>query len=273
MRSITIALALSILMIACQKKEDPASETIDAVPAETTTTAAATQTTATAPAQQPVVPVPADVPIPKDGVAVWLIADNIAQIPASWGPNTPSPTPNVINGHAVLRFDGQDDMIKTDADINPRRAPDVTVCTVFRSATAGPSPLRKLYGNDDGGFDRAVGLDDRAAEANYGIFAGGQGVVGYFMLAAGTPYLTCDRFTTTNFTGWIDGKQSASTEASWGDESLPNLYVGNTGTVFNEFWQGDIAEMIVYLRALSDPERMQVEDYLAARYGLTLKRE
>lgn len=259
---------LALLVLACQKKEEPAADTIEAVPAPppaTTTTAAPTQTA--------VVQIPAGVPIPKDGVALWINADDLSRIPASWSPNGPAPIPNVINGHAVLRFDGQKQMIKTDVDINPGRAPEVTVCSVFRSATAEPSPLRKLYGNDDGGFDRAVGLDDRAAEANYGVFAGGHGVVGYFMLIAGKPYLTCDRFTANRVTGWVDGKQSADTEANWAPESLPNLYVGGTGTVFNEFWQGDIAEMIVYLRALSDRERVQVEDYLSGKYGITLQRQ
>jgi hypothetical protein len=270
MRRIAIALALSVL-IACQKKEEPATETIEAAPPPvTTTTAAATQTTAP---PQAVVHIPADVPIPKDGVALWLNADNIVRIPAEWGTNAPMPMPNVLNGHAVLRFDGTDDMIKTDADIHPGRAPNVTVFAVFNSATAEPSPLRKLYGNDDGGFDRAVGLDDRAADANYAFFAGGSGAIAYFPLKAGQFYITADQFTATGFSGWVDGAKTATAMAEWGPDALPNLYVGNTGTSFSEFWQGDLAEMIVYVRALSDAERVQVEDYLAGKYGLTLKRQ
>jgi hypothetical protein len=229
-------------------------------------------TTQTATAAQPVVQIPPGVPIPKDGVALWLNADDSARVRAEWGENAPMLVQNVINGHAVLRFDGENDMIKTDVDISPARAPDVTVCSVFSSRTAEPSPLRKLYGNDNGGYDRAVGLDDRASEANYAIFGGESGVVGYFMLEAGKVYLTCDKFSADKFQGFVDGKQAADATAKW-DESLPNLYVGGTGTSYNEFWQGDIAEMIVYLRALGDPERVQVEDYLAGKYGITLQRQ
>jgi hypothetical protein len=54
--------------------------------------------------------------------------------------------------------------------------------------------------------------------------------------------------------------------------TLPNLYIGGTGPVFFEHWQGDIAEMIIYARTLDDAERMKVEDYLADKYGLTLNR-
>ena len=36
--------------------------------------------------------------------------------------------------------------------------------------------------------------------------------------------------------------------------------------------QGDLAEIIVYARVLTDEERMRAEDYLAQKYGLTLAR-
>ena len=63
--------------------------------------------------------------------------------------------------------------------------------------------------------------------------------------------------------------------AAWGadpNDALPNLYIGGTGTSYHEPWQGDLAEFIVYARTLTDPERMQVEDYLAKKYGVTVAR-
>ena len=63
--------------------------------------------------------------------------------------------------------------------------------------------------------------------------------------------------------------------ATWGanpEDALPNLYIGGTGTSYHEPWQGDLAEIIVYARMLSDQERMQVEDYLAKKYGVALAR-
>jgi hypothetical protein len=63
--------------------------------------------------------------------------------------------------------------------------------------------------------------------------------------------------------------------AAWGanpEDALPNLYIGGTGTSYHEPWQGDLAELIVYARILSDQERMQVEDYLAKKYGITIAR-
>ena len=39
----------------------------------------------------------------------------------------------------------------------------------------------------------------------------------------------------------------------------------------NQFWWGDLAELIVYDTALSDADRRRVEDYLNARYHLFLR--
>ena len=44
--------------------------------------------------------------------------------------------------------------------------------------------------------------------------------------------------------------------------------IGTQGNYGHEWWHGDIAEILVYDRALSGSEREQVWDYLAARYGL-----
>jgi len=101
-------------------------------------------------------------------------------------------------------------------------------------------------------------------------------VLGYFDLKAGENSITADQFTKGDFTGWVNGKKMLDrVAATWGDgpdDALPNLYLGGTGTSFHEPWQGDLAEIIVYARVLSDQERMQVEDYLAKKYGVTLAR-
>src|SRR5260370_14058441 len=150
-------------------------------------------------------------------------------------------------------------MLTTNIDISPDSWPDVTVFAVFRSATEA-TELRKLYGDDNGGYDRGAGLDGRGDEGkNYVLFCGEQGVKGYFALKANQLYLTTDQFTTTEFNGWLDGKPTLTkVDVKYGD-ALPSMYIGGTGTVYNEFWKGDISEMIVYARVLPDAERSRVE--------------
>jgi hypothetical protein len=49
--------------------------------------------------------------------------------------------------------------------------------------------------------------------------------------------------------------------------------IGRQGSLNGEYWNGDIAEILVYNRALSDDERKQVTRYLMQRYGLEYKSE
>jgi len=46
--------------------------------------------------------------------------------------------------------------------------------------------------------------------------------------------------------------------------------IGQQGNINGEFWSGGIAEILVYNRALTEPERRMVEQQLATRYGLKL---
>ena len=281
-----VPLAALLLIFACAKKE----QTAEAPPTTTTQEAppaVETQPPATNTAPQNATTLAANAPIPASGVLLWLAADDATatngnvtvwkstQVPTSARPlhenQTPALVAKALNGHAVVHFDGTDQQLISDIDIGPKRMPVGTIISVFRSATADASPLRKLYGDDDGGYDRAAGLDDRAAKTNYTVFTG-NGDEPYFQLAANTAYITVDQYTTTDFTGWVNGAATpVITPANWGDDALANLYLGGTGTVYSEFWNGDLAEIIVYNRKLSDEERAKVVDYLAKKYGVTLQ--
>lgn len=267
-----LSLATLLVVFGCAKEQPAEAPPPTTTTAETTPTATETQPP---PAPQTAIAVPAGAPIPAEGVLLWLIADDVK----SWDsasvrpvhPNQlPALVPNALNGHAVIRFDGTDQMLMSTVDIGPKRMPEGTVISVFRSATAEVSPLRKLYGNDNGSYDRAAGLDDRAAGKNYTVFTG-VGVEGYFQLTPDTTYIAVDEYSPKEFNGWINGAAAlAKTAADWGEDALPNLYIGGTGTAYAEYWNGDLAEMIVYGRKLTEAERTQVVGYLAAKYGVTV---
>ncbi len=287
-KTIAALLLTGMVLTGCKKKEEtPVAQPAAPAPAATTSSAP--------PAPRAATPVPnvalaADAPIPGNGLALWLTGDDALKSAAggklaSWTnplvPNVsasskennalPSVTAGAINGHAAVRFDGAANMLMTNIDISPASWPDVTVITVFSSTTEETSPLRSVYGDDNGDYDRSAGLDNRSGnEKNYVIFAGDRGVAGYFALKANQAYLSTDQYTATEFNGWIDGKPALTKfECHWG-EALPNMYIGSTGPNYNQFWKGDIAEMIVYARVLTDAERAKIEDYLAKKYGVAL---
>ena len=70
----------------------------------------------------------------------------------------------------------------------------------------------------------------------------------------------------------MNGKKMLDKVAATWEDALPNLYLGGTGTSYQEPWQGDLAEVIVYGRVLTEQERMQVEDYLGKKYGVGISR-
>lgn len=280
---------LVLLFLGCAKEEsvEPSAEV-----ATTETQTTAQSTSAPPPTQvQKTFTLPAGAPIPAEGVLLWLSGDDAAAgsrdgkvqkwenalagnatATAVAPDKLPAVVANALNGHAVVRFDGTDQTLMSSVDIRPSGMPVGTVITVFNSTTGDPSPLRKLYGNDNGGYDRAVGLDDRAAGTSYTVFTG-TFVAGYFQLAPNTTYVVVDEYSPKEFSGWVNGAATLTRIVTdWQDDSLPNMYIGGTGTVYSEYWSGDLAEVIVYARKLSDAERTQVEDYLAQKYGVALAR-
>ena len=284
-----IALFLAIVAaVACRNPEPPAT-TSSAPPAPPP---AATTSSAAVPMPGPDAKV-ANAPVPTNGLELWLRADygvtagadgkvsswavEGSAVKATAGSPERQPTlvANAIGGKAAVHFDGGTNMLEVDVDVDPAVAPQLTVISVFSSDTDAASPLRKLYGADDGGYDRAAGLDDRASEGNnYTIFGGTAGVVGIFKLAANTPYLTVDSYDQSKklLNVWMNGAPAKQNQPIDHGAALAKFYVGGTGTVYHEPWFGNVAEMLVYHRLLTDDERKKIEDYLAGKYRLTLTR-
>lgn len=276
MKKAVVFITLVFALMACSK-EAPSTDTTSAAP---TATAPAAPAATTAPAAV------SDASIPTQGLAMWLRADTgvtAAQDGAvsAWkstndmaatqadAKSQPKLVPSSIGGKPAIRFDGNDSILETNLDINPGVTPDLTVISVFDSRTAEADPLRKLYGADDGGFDRAAGLDNRADTTNYGIF-GGDGVIAYFSLGQDKPYITVDSWTPKTFDGWVNGKHALSQVAVSNEKGLPHMFIGGTGTSYHEPWMGDVAEMIVYTRTLTDQERTEIQDYLAKKYSIAV---
>lgn len=281
-------LAAILVLAACKKPEAPATSSTAPAPA-------AAETTTTAPAATYVPPPDvsvANAPVPTNGLSLWLRADSgvsadgggkvsawaVDGSPVKATAATPELQPtlaqNAIGGKPAIHFDGGTQMLEANLNIDPAASPELTVISVFTSETDAPTPPRKLYGADDGGYDRAAGLDDRAEGTNYTVFGGGAGVVGIFKLAANTPYLTVDSYDQPKklLNVWVNGAPAKQNQQIDHSASLEKFYIGGTGTVYHEPWLGNVAEMLVYRRILTDDERKKVEDYLAAKYALKLTR-
>lgn len=259
---------LLLFLIGCAKKEQPAP----AAPAPSNEPAPVVKTSskADAPLGEPQGH-QAEWSILPRGVVLWLVGDDakgeFGGSLATWSNEflptakalaerpemQPSVMPNGINQHSVVRFDGINNVMETNVDISPQRMPTATVFTVFSSRT--DAGARKLYSDNA----RAAGLEG----GQYCVFAGR--TTTDFYPNMNTVYLTAEEFTKDNVSAWVNGKQTLDKSPAEAVEASPKMRIGPA-------WYGDIAEIIVYSRELSELERMQIEDYLGKKYGVKLPR-
>src|SRR5258708_647665 len=175
MKHTIVALALALAFVfACKKKEEPAP----AAPPPPATTSSVATTAAPATSTAPDVAV-ANAPVPVNGLELWLRGDYgvtadatgkvtswaVAGSPLKASANDsvalPSLVAAAINGKPAVRFDGEHNMLEVPMSIDATVSPELTVISVWSSATAAKEPLRKLYGADNGGHHRAAGTDGR----------------------------------------------------------------------------------------------------------------
>ena len=205
---------------------------------------------------------------PSSGLAVWVRADAGISTDAiyitSWadqsgrgnhltqttGTKVPVLVQNAANGLPALRFDGNSDLL----NFTTRLAGAIrTVFWVVREDAAAPAARRSLLG------DASTGND----------FRGG---------SAGTLWASDATATqTVNGSTFINGLPVVGT-ATPRPKSMSVISLVTTsgasanffGTSFGtqEFWWGDLAEMIIYDRALTSSERAEVEGYLTAKYAI-----
>jgi hypothetical protein len=179
-----------------------------------------------------------------------------------------------------VRFDGIDDGLAIPFNLSPSENASVTIFSVFSSEPVPKEQLRKLYGHDDGGFDRATGFDQRASTP-FSFFAGSGGAKLYPGVAAGAIVLTTDVWTPTTFNGYVNGQlqvNNAPQNAGAGNATMAlggirqdTAFPGDQNQARPggyEPWHGLIAEFLIYNRALATDERQRVETYLKTKYNI-----
>jgi hypothetical protein len=173
----------------------------------------------------------------------------------TWSGATPALVPNVVNGLPAIRFDGNSDHVAFAARLGTIR----TVFWVVRQDAAATSDNRSLLGDVAGGardFEGGFGTPGTIWRADCcvsGLVAGGQTWLnGLPVNGQATPRPTV---------------MSVVSLVTTGNTSADRFGFGNS----QAFWWGDLAELIIYDRPLTDVERIQVEDYLNARYGIFLR--
>ena len=182
------------------------------------------------------------------------------------------PTQSTYNGYPVLSFNGSSQYM-VSANTVPRTTH--TLIAVHRPATT------------TGNFVGNTSLFRYQNVSSYIVFPFMNGTTprGYITDADGTPINSSnstllENSVTTSLNlimAVIDsgsqavfknGVQQASTTQSLAGATSDTLTIGRYNPGSSDYYQGDLAEMIVYSRILTVSERRQMEGYLAWKWGL-----
>ena len=184
---------------------------------------------------------------------------------------------NQINGKSVIRFTRINDNTGTfynvpGLDIRATANPIVTIFSVYKQGTQSPGGPQGVWGCDDGNWDRfflsswiAGSLNNGLASmgpAYSGTATNGSGIPGVINLLTAVYNHQVVNGSRIYFNGLLNATFTDQTDATAAQTSLRIGFDGD-----NSAFNGDIAEMIVYNRALSACEIRQVNQYLNIKYA------
>lgn len=188
--------------------------------------------------------------------------------------NRPVYTTATLNGFPVLRFTAA-----SSHYLNGTRTAysgtTQTVCVVATrsAAPAGTSSAAFWLNTQANDFDNVPSFT--FAWENLGAqiqsYRNGGPLSTHTNPGLSTPYQFCTAFSGTTNTAYLNGSAAASV-ASTGNFGWDRYRVGarQVGGVSSSYYPGDIAELIVYDANLTSPQRILMENYLSAKYNISL---
>ncbi|MES2477930.1 MAG: T9SS type A sorting domain-containing protein [Bacteroidota bacterium] len=211
-------------------------------------------------------------------IAVWKdISGNKNNATVLAGQDTARMNTSQINGKDVMQFTRGSDAYGSvyevaNIDIRAVSMPELTIFTVYRQGAKSSGVIHGIWGNDDGGWDRfflsSFGSDNGAvsvgAPTNY-VSVANAGVVGETkLLTAVYDHGVTD--STVVYYNALPVNRVQDNSSSTAAKSTFRIGWDGDGSTFN----GDIAELVMYNRKLSECEIRQVNRYFAYKYNVSL---
>jgi hypothetical protein len=221
-------------------------------------------------------------PIPTSGLKMWLKADagvtanannqvsvladqsgNGNDVTQSITANQPTLVPNAMNGQPVVRFNGSSTYLKLPSSLNSSSALPLTFVMVTRGATSlqGALDSAPSLPNTFRFFSNYVELWSQSPSVTLAPPAAGA-ITSVISQANGSGNRLLDVYLNGSEQG--GGVKTGNTSPV----AFTNGQIGRINTGY--YYNGDIAEVLVYNRALSTAERQQVEGYLNGKYGVAV---
>ena len=181
-------------------------------------------------------------------------------------PRRPTWIADGINGKPAIRFDGQRRFLQLAGQVLTSQ--QFTIFAVVRDS--GGQSHRTLFSNWNGAAGNAgtslfLGTTSGSAVRLSDDFAG----VGH-LTTQQNPFLLIGHSTTDDVRIFQNLTELARKQTPLALRNLKTAYVlGQQGNIDGEYWYGDLAELLVFNRSLTDVERVTISRDLLNRYAIT----
>lgn len=232
------------------------------------------------------------VPTDISGIKLWLFANNLSLATGitvtNWpdqsglsnnmvqsGTESPIFVTNIVNGKSIVRFNHtlSQWMVSTN-NIGLSGDFSSTIFLVMSPASSTRSECYIGFGVSGGDSDFCL-LGSTINSGKYSMAFGGGDFYNDTTSTTATFHLICVKKSSgaENTTTFIYKNGVVGSDNGGSDTATPNLTAApavigrlvNVGTLYSDM---DLAEVVVYDTALSDSNRILVQNYLASKYGL-----
>jgi hypothetical protein len=204
-------------------------------------------------------------------VAVWADqSGNNLQATQTTASRQPVLVSSAVNGKPAFRFDGVDDYLAFPLDLNNYSGVTLVVVSsnsANREGTWAGVQYPALFWNETASWGSVhVSPFQSNAQLRFGTGQTGNTPVYTRPASIGTAFtVTTAVKNGTTDTLYVDGKSVLTLTGKFGTVRNTSA-AGNVGRGTTGYFAGQIAEILVYTRALTDAERTSLDAYLKAKY-------
>ncbi len=233
--------------------------------------------------------------IDGNSISFWndesLNGNNVNQASIGLRPTYQNDLINNFNFNPVIQFDGTDDELIRNNNLLQNNSSNASFFAVYKSSNSFGTLLADAFtiNGPDRGINFSVGVNDNVTFT--GLDGNSFGVMNGDNIGNQNPYISpntnnlfpsnnlhLSSFIKSSSTGNIQrngntlptiGTLDATTETGYSS----NFYIGSgrgTDRLYTPYFQGTIAEIIVFDSLLTIIQQQQIQTYLAIKYGITL---
>jgi hypothetical protein len=183
----------------------------------------------------------------------------------------PTLTQNALNGKSVLTFGGSAYMT---SPLSMSTTGPLTYFCVAKPAAAGFIAVSAINGGGANNRPNTLMMYDAGSSPNYWWFSGGTGAVDGNTVTLATSTSRYDinaNYWSPNYTQMnINGVSYASSTNAPASLASGGTFLVASASGLYEFWNGTIAEIIVYNSTLTTAQRQAVESYLGNKWNIPI---